>query len=213
MGILEDRTDTAAPWRTTCDRFRSPLSTLEISILMPHLKRRLSHCLVVGTLLLAACNSAPQTDFQEFSSEAGGFSISTPAIFEENQQSLNTPAGPIDVYTFTVEENNADYIVAYSDYPSEMVEATDPEAMLDGNRDGALRNLQGEVLSEETVSIDGNPGRSLTIDAFNAEGEPSIIDFRIFLVDNRLYQIIVVSPKDQETPSNADQFLESFALN
>ncbi|MDB9524500.1 hypothetical protein PN498_00745 [Oscillatoria sp. CS-180] len=163
-------------------------------------------------LLVTACNQ-DQAITEDFSSEAGQFSISTPAPLEETQQSVDTPVGPIEIYTFTAEQDDAAYVVAYSDYPPEIVEQTDPDQLLDSSRDGAINNLGGTLVSEEAIDLEGNPGRSLVISTDVNAGEPAVIDSRIYLVENRLYQILVVMPEDDNDDAASTNFLESFSLN
>lgn len=160
--------------------------------------------------MLAACGSA-QVTTESFVSEAGQFTIETPAPFEETQQSVETPVGPVEIRTFTAETEETAYVVAYSDYPPEMVNQTAPEELLDSSRDGAVNNLGGTLVSEEVIDLQGNPGRSLVI---NTEGQnqAATINSRIYLVDNRLYQILVVTPQGGEAAAAADQFLNSFDL-
>ena len=176
------------------------------------MKQSLGRGLILGVLLCAACQGN-QTAYEEFSSETGNFSIDTPGTLEETQQSVETPVGPINIHTFTAESNESAYVVAYSDYPNEIVEQTDPEMLLDSSRDGAVSNLGGTLVEEETIELEGNPGRSLIIDTAAGTEEAATINSRIFLVDNRLYQILVVVPEAVEGEIDSETFLDSFELN
>ena len=175
------------------------------------MKKQLSQCLLVGFLLFTACNNTPPPP-EVFSSESGQFEIAAPAPFEETQQSVETPVGPVEIYTFTAETENTAYVVAYSDYPAEIIEQTDPQALLDSSRDGAVSNLGGTLVSEEVIDLAGNPGRSLVISAAANQEQAATINSRIYLVDNRLYQVLVVAPEGEETPDDASLFLDSFDL-
>ncbi|MEO0987458.1 MAG: hypothetical protein AAFY20_18195 [Cyanobacteria bacterium J06639_14] len=175
------------------------------------MKRAICRLLLISTLLVTAC-SGSKVSLEDFSSEAGQFSISVPGAFQETQESVETPVGPINIHTFTAEAQNSAYVVAYSDYPTEIVEQSDPQMLLDSSRDGALGNLNGTIVSEEAIALDGNPGRSLVIDTVDPTGDEATIKSRIYLVNNRLYQILVVSPKDQAQEAKFDAFLESFTL-
>jgi hypothetical protein len=175
------------------------------------MKSRLSQCLLVGFLLLTACNSAPPSP-EVFVSDSGQFEIAAPAPFEETQQSVETPVGPVEIYTFTAETENTAYVVAYSDYPAEIIEQTDPQALLDSSRDGAVNNLGGTLISEEVIDLAGNPGRSLVISANANQEQTATINSRIYLVENRLYQVLVVSPEGTESLEESSSFLDSFDL-
>jgi len=102
--------------------------------------------------------------------------------------------------------------VGYSDYPEEMVKESDPEKILDGSRDGAVRNANGKLVLENKISLDGNPGRELVIDAKGKGGQDATMKARVFLVKNRLYQVMVVAPKGQVSGAEIDDFLKSFKL-
>jgi hypothetical protein len=194
--------------------------------------------LLAGLLLVAAaCGSAPTSNLEAvtedgadveatteadtaaedakvetFTSETGGFTIDSPLDLIEASQSVPTAAGDIDIYTYTAENDNAAYVVAYSDYPAEIVEQTDPAMILDGGRDGAVGNVGGTLVSEDQIELDGNPGRSLVIDAETDDGQAATINARIYLVENRLYQALVVVPKDGEDKVDIQGFLDSFTL-
>lgn len=168
--------------------------------------------LLLSLVLVAACNTATPPTLEEFSSENGGFAISTPLTLEESVQSVDTAVGPIEIHTFTGENRNAAYVVAYSDYPAEMVSQVDPTMLLDGSRDGAVQNVNGTLVSEETLDLNGNPGRSLVIDATTDTGEDATVNARLYLVENRLYQVLVVVPKGKEEGVDIAGFLNSFSL-
>lgn len=174
------------------------------------MKQAISHLLLIGTLLIAACGG--RTAFEDFSSEAGQFSIAVPTTFQETEQSVETPVGPINIHTFTTEDENSAYVVAYSDYPVEIVQQSDPQMLLDSSRDGALTNLNGTIVSEEPIDLNGNPGRSLIIGATNPGGDKAVINSRMYLVGNRLYQLLVVTPEGQASDRGVNTFLESFTL-
>ena len=175
------------------------------------MKQALSPVLLVSALMVTACQSE-QVTTATFSSEVGQFTIAEPAPFQETQQSVETPVGPVDIYTYTAETDQSAYVVAFSDYPPQMVSQSEPEMLLDSSRDGAVNNLGGTLVSEEKIEIEGNPGRSLIISADTGTNESAIINSHIYLVDNRLYQILVVSPESQKPTTDPKAFLASFSL-
>ena len=175
------------------------------------MKRQLSVWVLIAAIFLTACQSGSVTG-EVFTSEAGEFSIATPAPLEETQQSVETPAGPVEIYTFTAEAEETAYVVAYSDYPTAMVNEVDPQELLDSSRDGAVANLGGTLENEEVIDLNGNPGRSLVISTSANQAQSATINSRIYLVDNRLYQILVVTPAGADATESSAAFLDSFNL-
>jgi hypothetical protein len=166
---------------------------------------------LLSLLLVAACNTAAPK-IEEFTSEAGDFTIQAPIALTENSQSVETAVGPVEIHTFTAEDRNAAYVVAYSDYPAEMVSQSDPDALLSGSRDGAVQNVGGTLISEDKIEMDGNPGLELVIDAQTETGEEATVNARLFLFENRLYQVLVVVPKGEAESVDVDGFFESFKV-
>ena len=163
--------------------------------------------LMAVVVLTAACNKKAQV----FRSESGGFSVMIPGKPDESTRKLDTPRGKIDLHLFTAQKSNRAYIVSYSDYPDEMVKQNSPEKILDGSRDGQVRSM-GKLILEKNISLDGNPGRELVVEGKTSDGHDASSKTRIFLVGNRLYQVIFAAPKGEASSSEMDDFLESFKL-
>ncbi len=167
--------------------------------------------LLCSLLLVAACNTAAPK-LEEFASEPGGFAVAAPRALEEDVASVETAVGPIDIHTFTTTQGETAYIVAYSDYPADLITQSDPQQVLNGSRDGAVQNVGGTLVSEESIDLDGNPGKALVIDTTTDTGDAATVNARLYLVDNRLYQILVVVPKGGEESTSTEAFLDSFSL-
>ncbi|NJR48229.1 MAG: hypothetical protein HC780_00450 [Leptolyngbyaceae cyanobacterium CSU_1_3] len=166
--------------------------------------------LVALGFLPTACN--PVAKSEEFKSQTGQFSVTAPIALKEETRSLDTTAGKINLHMFTATEKNKAYFVAYADYPEQILKLSNPEKMLDGARDGAIGNVNGKLVSEAKVSINGAPGRELVIEAKGKNGENGTVKARVFLVKNRLYQAMVVAPQAEVNSAEMDKFLQSFKL-
>jgi hypothetical protein len=166
------------------------------------------------SLMLAGCLascSAPPT-IKEFKSEAGRFSVMTPAPLQEAVQPVETQGGKIDLHLFSAQQDDIAYFVAYCDYAPELARPDNAEKMLDGARDGAVGNSHGKLTSETNISLAGHPGREVVITAASEDRPPVTIKGRLFMVQNRLYQITVVAPRSQAGDKAVDDFLQSFKL-
>ncbi len=168
---------------------------------------------VFTVFLLGGFGAAAQvqeTGWKEFQSKEGGFSVLLPGAPVEEKQAVQTELGPIEVRTFTfgLKENVGAYVVSFNDYPVELVKQSDPQKMLDGARDGAVRTVKGRLLSEKKITLDGAPGRELRIEAPGT----LVIQSRIYLVKNRLYQILAVTQKEKAADAEITKFRDSFKL-
>ena len=101
------------------------------------------------------------------------------------------------------------YGVSYSDYSESLVKQTSTEKMLDSGRDGALANTQSKLLSESAISLDGYPGREITASSPDGKFTARV---RVYLVNSRLYQTIVVIPNEVASSPDVLRFLDSFHL-
>lgn len=168
--------------------------------------------LISATLFnLTLLSFAPKVA-REYRSEAGNFSVQTPYTLKESSESLDTQVGEIEIHSFLGERGNESVSVGYTDYPAELVRVSDPERILDGSRDGAVENVNGELVSETRISLDGYPGRELTISIIAENKQEIVLRGRVFLVENRLYQIMAVVPKGKENGKHIEDFLQSFTL-
>lgn len=160
--------------------------------------------LLALAILLIGCQ---RSTWEEFSSSEGAFSILMPGTPTEQTKTVNTAVGPIDAYFFLLERKDIAYMVGYSDYPDTVVQKTNPDAILEGARNGAVANVQGKLLNELIISLNGYPGRELKIEPAGGKGT---IKAKIFIVGNRLYQVMVVTPKEKAFSKNVRRFLDSF---
>ena len=165
--------------------------------------------LLIAMLLSACGGNQPQA----YVSEEGGFQIMTPLPLEESTQSVDSELGPIEVHFFMAELSNRAYMVGYSDYPEDFIAQSDPQVLLDGARDGAVGNINGKLVSEFKISLaDQYPGRELVVTALLDEDTEGTLKGRMYLVNNRLYQIMVVAPSGDMSTQAMDDFINSFTL-
>lgn len=152
---------------------------------------------------------------KELESDKGRFTVTIPAGYsypEETTMPLNTAVGNLDMQVFTATKgNNAVFMVAYVDYPDEAF-AKGTGTMLDGARDGAMRNLSGKVEREVHVAMDDHPGRSVT---FTGKSQGMKLYGRVdyYLANKRLYQVLYLSnTKSDVQETNIQRCFASFAV-
>lgn len=143
-----------------------------------------------------------------FTSDAGKFTINFPGTPTEETQSVPTEVGNIEMVTFMYEKSATEvYMVAYSDYPSALIELSNAKDLLGGAKDGALGTYGATVSTEKDITIDGNPGMF-----FKANSDSYYVTYEIYLVDNRLYQIVILKDGAYASESDYNKFTKTFKL-
>ena len=146
-----------------------------------------------------------------FVSTAGRFSVTSPGRIVESQQAVQTAAGEITMHLFMYETSTSARLVGYADYDKELVGRVDPEELLNGTRDGAVGNVNGTLQKETSISIDGFPGRDLEFSAI-IEAKFVSARARIYLVENRLYQVLALEESSTGVSDEMIAFIDSFKL-
>ncbi len=177
------------------------------------MKNKLLVLLLVVASLLSACGGGP-AEWKSFSSDTGGFSVSVPGTFKESTQSVSTALGSIDMHIFMLDQGNVAYMVSYADYPEEFVKQADANVILDGARDGSLKNVSATLDTKQDITLDGSPGREFTGTVPDSQSMPGggSVKSRIYLAKSRLYQLLVMTAKGKEAAADPDQFMASFKL-
>jgi hypothetical protein len=159
---------------------------------------------------------ANEGEAEEFASSEGRFSVTFPngeAAPQEQVVPVPTEIGNIDMHMFLVDAGTEAYMAAYADYPAELVAEGDPQTMLDMGRDGAISNVNGELLKENDFKLQGYPAKE-----FYARGEQGGQDVymraNIIMADERLYQVLYLTFDEGELDSQAaDDYVASFRID
>lgn len=145
----------------------------------------------------------------DFESTEGKFTARFPKTPKTQNIPTPTPAGNIDQTMIMADDNGISYGVSFADYPEEATKATPIETMLDGARDGAVGNINGTLKSEKQIKLGEYDGRELEVTA-SAAGQDVVVHQQMFVVKNRLYQLIVVRLASAE--SKDQTFFDNFKL-
>jgi hypothetical protein len=138
-----------------------------------------------------------------YSSVAGRFSMSFPGQPTLKEQQFDSAAGKLTINLLTASAGPSTFLASYVDYPPI---TEDLQAVLDRVRDGAVGSAKATLIKSTAITLKGYPGRE-----FLTSGEGIVATFRIYLVNNRLYQIGALGPPDAST-EEAKAFLNSFDL-
>jgi hypothetical protein len=85
-----------------------------------------------------------------------------------------------------------------------------PDQVLDAARDGGLRKIQGTVLTQKKITVQGYPG----LDVQARARRDSLADFRIVVAGDRLFVITAIATEDDDRePKTIERILDSFKIN
>ena len=159
------------------------------------------------TRAAATKTSTASSSGSEVISEDGGFKIRFPAKPAFKTETRNDPTlGNIDVNTYDAKRGSSEYSIVWLDYPDVVLQAAEPEALLDK----VLESLAGSNTLDDKRAIteNGNPGLQAKINM----GDQGYVRYTSVLAGNRLYQAIAVMPDDVKDAADANSFLNSFEL-
>ena len=152
-------------------------------------------------------------NWQEYRSQAGRYSVLMPGKPKEQTQSVNSAVGTLDMHIASYEDRSGAYLIMYTDYPADLVNLDRADAMLDGGARGAVENVNGNLIQQQDFPLGNIPGREIEFNAPAQGAQPATrVKVRYFLVNNRMYQVMVVAQQSQGLPVDTQKYLDSFKL-
>lgn len=158
----------------------------------------------------------PATDATDqptlFEAPTGDYTILFPGPPDRTDLPIPLPDRQIVADAYVYENPAAAYFTSVIDYPPGYFPAdgtTDTTAVLEGARDGAVTNVDGELLTSAPTALDGVPGIAFTFTADSAF-PGAVGSALVFFAEPRLYQSFALG-----LPSQADRFqafVDSFAF-
>jgi hypothetical protein len=166
---------------------------------------------LIAAILLLTCDSqqatgSTQSDWSVFSPEGGGFSVNLPGKPTERSlpQSTETERTPSPVYELT--SGGLKYVILYKD-GLVSAEVTQRDKFLEMAAEAGIISAGGKVVSNKPVSLGDYPGREL-----KGEVAGFLYQSRVYLVNQRLYVLIVWLPAGKAGSENAAKFFQSFKI-
>jgi hypothetical protein len=147
-----------------------------------------------------AWHSLTTKTWSEFTSTDGGFSASFPGKPKETTES---GAEGNTTHTFIVETNfgREAFAVSYLD-----TNHIGDDSFLE-----LLAGFEGTVKSKKPITLNGQSGLEFDIES-SFSTTPLLIRNRMFLVNQRVFQVMVTAAKDTINSDDAKKFLDSFKL-
>jgi hypothetical protein len=172
----------------------------------------------IGLVIVAAIVSvlvAHYDDFlpqrwQTYTAPDGAFSIELPSkpTVELSQAPLEGGGTMTFHLVNSTSKGNRAYSCSYAEL--ENVGEKSPDQVLESARDGSLRNVQGTLIAQNQLMVQGFPGLQFQA---HVRGN-ALMDSRLVLVGKRLYMLIAVAAAGEGSePKTVQRMFESFKLN
>ncbi|HKA43883.1 MAG TPA: hypothetical protein VKF40_18015 [Burkholderiales bacterium] len=177
------------------------------------MSRRTTRVLTLVAVIAALVAACARTEWREVETPDGGFRILMQGDPRVEKSALDTPSGQITGNLYLVEVKDAAFGVGYSDFPVAIVQEASPRQLFSVVRDGWMKRIQGKLQNDGTdIKLENKyPGMEFAASG-QLDGRDAYLRGRLYLVDNRLYQVIVFGTKSAMPVSDINQFLGSFKL-
>jgi hypothetical protein len=168
--------------------------------------RRTGRWVFLATFLLAGCGGGGKAEWKEVHSKEGGFTVTMPSAAKQDKlEQDKTPVGPITLVVHSAEGGKDTYRAEYADLP--------PKVPFDDIKEFVqpiATRYEGKVTKEEGIEVAGHKGWAFEMDAQKPKGH---VAGRVFIVKNRLYQLLVVGPDVSGSSADVKKFFDSFKLD
>lgn len=144
---------------------------------------------------------------EKFADKKGNFRIKFPGEPTTEKKTIESEIGDIQMFTFMYTGSVEVYMVAYSDYPEDKISGVPRKDMVQSAKTGFLGNLALNIIDEKEFKMNNNYGVYV-----EAKNEKYYTVAKLFMVDNRLYQLAILVTGDNIAKKTASDFLDSFEL-
>lgn len=176
---------------------------------MKHRFARVMAGVVVLTGLLAAVPVHAQTApgvWKQYPYPTDGFAISSPVQPTFSSQPKQTDAGTVELHTYMINLSDSG-IVMISASQVKGLETFPAKDRLQKAKMGALQAGNATLTSEKEITLGTYPGLQ-----YEATGQNLHVRARMYIVKNRLFQLLEISPLTVAFPADADRISTSFKV-
>jgi hypothetical protein len=147
--------------------------------------------------------------FKEFRSDEGRFTVLMPGKPEVRNEAMDMPFGKVNTITYMAGSRKIGCIVSYADYPELLIKSTDPQKLLDGAKEGAIKNAGGRLVSETNIDFHGLPAKEVLIEISNK----AFVTAKFILKSPRFYTLMFFAPTNKGHEQDISKFFDSFKIN
>lgn len=148
----------------------------------------------------------------QFTSVEGKFAVQLPSAPQKQQETADTPMGPMQINLFTAASENGVYVVGYADaeflakLPADNAEVV--TQVLQGTGNGLATSLKGTIAEQSELQTSGYTGRQFKLTL----PDDMRATVRVFLVKGRIYQMILLHHQSKSGAAEFGLFFPSFRV-
>jgi hypothetical protein len=135
-----------------------------------------------------------------------------PFAWKEGKLEVQFPAAPKeskDKLELQLDGGKTVYTVMYNVIEALLKAPPETHKLIyDNTKENLVKSLNGKLLSEKELKLEGATGREYQVETPNL----GVYRTRIYIAGDRLYQQILLAPKDVTSGKAADTFFNSFKL-
>ncbi|WP_422000575.1 hypothetical protein [Reyranella sp.] len=159
-------------------------------------------------LLLVGVGPAAAQQWVEHRPAGAGYRVEFPAAPTVEVEDVPSDYGPMKTTTAELDVKALALMASDTVLPSAAAGAS-PASILDGFRDGMVRESQCDLRRERRMTIGGATARRLVMDCGGGKAVATAI---LAIKAGRLYNITAVVVQGEDGDADARRFLDSFAL-
>jgi hypothetical protein len=161
------------------------------------------------SLLAVLVVSALPVRAEAVNSKDGRFAATFPGSARMSTTPVQSGDVTVRMTVYAFENGQLNYYVSYSDYPPRTFDRLSRDQAYVNVINATLANVKGRKEREADVKLGDVTGREVLIDV---PAQHATMRERLFLVGNRLYQVVYGGPPGSANAKPALDFLNSFKL-
>jgi hypothetical protein len=171
--------------------------------------RKAAFSIVLSLFIASLALAVQDPGWITYNSAEGRYHVLLPAEPKLSTQESATADGQKFLqYMASVQQPDVIYQIGYFDHVAGTVFSADRA------RDGMVSAVKGTIVSERTITLDGNPGRELKV-AAKLENTDYVLLTKFWDTESRVYVLQVVFPKSGESEAinaKAARYFDSFQI-
>lgn len=148
--------------------------------------------------------------WQTFRARDGSFSVEFPGKPVASESPVQLAAGGTAVADVITAQPRKDAVYTCAYFVDPRLASSSAEDALSSAREGSVSRVQGTVVNERNIEVDGYPAQDVAV---RARGN-SLMDMRLIAVGRRMFALMVIDT-DRQQPDSKDiqKFFDSLKLS